>query len=83
MSEGLGSACFMIVMPLPGTPIFDMAIKEGYLPADYDIDKMYWGKANMINTSVPPQELEELRTKAWEEINNPQHVSYKKGMIVS
>jgi len=83
MDMGLTSACFMLVMPLPGTPIFDMALKEGYLPADYDIDKMHWGKANMRNTAVAPEELEYLRQHAWETINHGDHVNYKKGMIVS
>jgi len=83
MAEGLSAACFMLVMPLPGTPLFDMALKEGYLPKDYDIDKMHWGKANMQNTLVPGDELEEIRTTAWEEINYSEHVNYKQEMRVS
>ena len=83
MSEGLAAAAFMLVMPLPGTPLFDMALRDGYLSKDFDIDKMYWGKANMKNTLVPAEELEEIRTKAWEEINNHKYKNYKKKMLVS
>jgi len=81
MSYGLDSANFFLVMPLPGTPLFDMAMREGYLPAHFDPDQMNWVKATMINTPVPPQELEETRSRVWAEINDPQYVAYKRGMV--
>jgi hypothetical protein len=57
-------------------------MRDGYLSKDYNPDKMQWQKANMINTTVPPHELEEIRNKAWGEVNNERYMSYKKGMIV-
>lgn len=83
IKEGLDIASVVLVMPLPGSPLFDMVIREGYLPPDYSLDDMYWGKANMINTHVPPKDLEQIRAEAWEEVNNPEYVNYKKEMRVS
>ena len=83
MAAGLDSSNFFLVMPLPGTPLFESAIAEGYLPADWNPDRMNWTKANMINTEVPPQELEELRDRAWREINSGDYVAYKSDMAVS
>ena len=70
MDNGLDAASFFLVMPLPGTPMFDSAMRDGNLSSDYDPDKMHWQKANMINTIVPPHELEQIRDKAWEETND-------------
>jgi radical SAM superfamily enzyme YgiQ (UPF0313 family) len=80
---GLDSANFFLTMPLPGTPLFDDCVRDGYLPKDYNPDKMNWTKANMKNTLVPPEELEEIRQRAWEDTNDPEFVKYKLGMNVS
>jgi len=80
--EGLDSANFFLMMPLPGTPLFDMAVQAGHLPRDFNPDKMNWTKANMINTPVSPDELEAIRQGAWKELNDPQYVSYKTNMSV-
>jgi radical SAM superfamily enzyme YgiQ (UPF0313 family) len=77
---GLDSANFFIVLPLPGTPLFDMAVRGGYLPEDFKIDRMHWLKANMVNTAVPAEELERIRKEAWRELNDTQFVQYKLGM---
>lgn len=82
IDQGLDSASFFLVMPLPGTPLFDTAMKQGYLEKDYNPDKMHWQKANMINTIVSPKELEEIRDHAWETINKSNFTKYKKSMRV-
>lgn len=69
VAAGLDSAHFMCILPLPGTPLFEMATKNGNLPPDFNIDRMHWMRANMVNTPVPPHELEEIRNRAWEDIN--------------
>ena len=69
MEDGLDASNFFLVMPLPGTPMFDEAIKNGNLPEDFTPDRMHWQKANMINTPVPPEELERMRDEAWLTIN--------------
>ena len=75
---------FVIPLPLnlPGTPLFTQATSKGYLPKDYDPDKMHWQKANMKNTIIPPEELEEIRNEAWQSINRGNYVNYKKDMVV-
>jgi hypothetical protein len=82
MGDGLDASNFFLVMPLPGTPMFDEAIKNGNLPKDFSPDRMHWQKANMINTPVPPEHLESIRNEAWLNINNKNLVSYKQGMKV-
>jgi anaerobic magnesium-protoporphyrin IX monomethyl ester cyclase len=82
MSDGLDASNFFLVMPLPGTPLFDHAVKNGHLPKKYNPDRMHWQKANMKNTKVPPEELEAIRDSAWEDINRPDFRNYKKTMIV-
>lgn len=81
MAAGLDSAHFLCVIPLPGTPIFNQAMKDGHLPADYNIDKMHWQKANMINTTIPPKQLEEIRQKAWEDTNHDWYQKEKKALV--
>ena len=81
-AAGLDSANFFLVMPLPGTPLFESALREGHLPEDFDPDRMNWTKATMVNTPVAPAVLEELRERAWRELNDPAYVDYKRGMVV-
>jgi len=82
MSYGLDSANYFIVIPLPGTPIFDMAVAGGHLSPDFDPDKMNFLRANMTGTTVPAEQLEQLRDSAWEEMNSPAFKEYKKSMVV-
>ena len=83
MTYGLDASNFFLVMPLPGTPMFDEVIANGQLPKDYNIDKMQWTRANMINTSVPPERLEEIRQKAWEDCNLADFKKNRKGWVVA
>ena len=83
MEWGLDASNFFLTMPLPGTPMFDECIEKGWLPKDYDPDKMQWTKATMMNTEVPPEELEDLRQRAWQEVNLPEFKENREGMVVS
>ena len=71
--HGLDASNFSLVMPVPGTPIFDHCTKEGQLPKDYNPDKFQWTKANLTSLVVPPDELERIRKKAWNDCNSEQH----------
>ena len=82
MSYGLDSANFFIVIPLPGTPIYDIAVAGGHLSPDFDPDKMNFLRANMTGTVVPPEELERIRDSAWEEMNAADFKASRKAMIV-
>src|SRR5262249_55864619 len=54
-SVGLGSAAFMLVIPLPGTRIYDIALAGGYLEQEFNPDTFNWSRSSMINTPVPPE----------------------------
>jgi radical SAM superfamily enzyme YgiQ (UPF0313 family) len=82
-SHGLDVANFFCVMPLPGTLIFDWALAEGKIAPDFDSDMMNWTIANMRRTPVPAERIEELRARAWREINDQDWVKYKLSMNVS
>jgi anaerobic magnesium-protoporphyrin IX monomethyl ester cyclase len=79
---GLDAANFFLVMPLPGTPLYDMACANGNISPDFNPDTMNWTRANMANTLVPAEKLEEIRTNAWETVNPESFRTYKKTMIV-
>jgi radical SAM superfamily enzyme YgiQ (UPF0313 family) len=80
---GLDWANFLCVMPLPGTVIFDWAIRDGHLPADFNPDMMNWTLATMTNTPVPAAEIEHLRFEAWTQLNDPDLVAQRNSMNVS
>lgn len=79
---GLAQAAFMLVIPLPGTRIYDLALAGGYLEEEFNPDTFNWSRASLINTAVPPEELVEIRRQAWESVNDPKYVTYKKAMNV-
>lgn len=78
--EGLDAVAVMSVIPLPGTPLFDIAKADGYLPDDWSPDSMTWTRSNMVNTLIPAAELEDVRQRAWLELNDPEHVRSKMAM---
>ena len=80
VSYGLDATNFFLVMPLPGTTLYDMAIAGGHIDPDFEPDTMNWTKANMKNTVVPAAQLEELRDRAWLETNSAEFKAYKEGM---
>ena len=75
---GIDSVHFGLVMPIPGTPIFDYCIKKGQLPKNYNPDRFQWTKATLVNTPVPPNKLESIRNNAWEEFNTEEFKKSRK-----
>ena len=80
---GVDTSGFFICMPLPGTSMYDYCMEHNLLDKDFNIDKMNWRKANMINTPVSPEELEEIRDKAWEEVNSDEWKNNRRELIVA
>jgi len=80
---GLDWANFLCVMPLPGTLIFEWAIRDGHLPADFNPDLMNWTLATMTNTPVPAEEVERRRFEAWTQLNDPAMVAQRNAMNVT
>ncbi|WP_254910160.1 B12-binding domain-containing radical SAM protein [Micromonospora sp. NBS 11-29] len=81
ISYGLDAANFFLVMPLPGTPLYDMACRDGHLSGDFNPDTMNWTRANMKGTLVPAEQLEAMRDQAWDEMNSSEFKAYKKTMV--
>jgi len=80
-SYGLDHSNFYLVMPVPGTPMFDYCTKNGHLPLDYNPDTFQWTKANLKNTDVSPEELEKIRDGAWELCNNEDFKNLRKSWV--
>lgn len=63
-----------IVIPFPGSLLFDMALAGGYLKSDFNTDKFNWRKPVMKNTLVSPARVAELQEEGWKSINPPEYV---------
>ena len=80
--SGIDSSNFFLVMPLPGTPMFDYCISHNHLPKDFNPDNFQWTKANLDNISIEKKELEMLRDQAWESCNSGGFKSVRKSWAV-
>ena len=78
---GLDHSNFYLVMPVPGTPIFDYCIKNKHLQSDYNPDRFQWTKANLKNTEIGPAELEKIRDYAWEKCNKEEFKSLRRSWV--
>ena len=58
-----------VVVPYPGTIMFDMAVKGGYLAKDFNFGTLGWGQATLTTEEFNPQELTILRAYEWDRIN--------------
>ena len=77
VEEGLAAASFFVIVPFPGTALYDMVISAGMLSPDFDPDDMRWTRSVATNTPVSAETLEHIRTLAWKPINRPQFVQDK------
>lgn len=74
---------FFAVMPCPGTPLFDWSLTHGYIPENFDPDYLNWTRSIFVNTPVSASEIEEIRQRAWEEINDSAWKQSKRDMVPS
>jgi len=63
-----------VPIPFPGSCLYEIAIKEGYLKEDFNTDIMNWKKPIMRNTIVSAEKLEEIRDNANESVNTKEHL---------
>ena len=80
---GLDHSNFYLVMPVPGTPIFNYCTENGHLSLDYSPDTFQWTKANLKNTEVPANELEKIRDDAWNACNSEEFKNVRKSWAVN
>jgi len=78
VSAGAPYITFFIPIPFPGSQLFRYALDHGHLQPDFDPDQMNWKNAVMVNTTVPPERIVQLRDEAWDQVNT---VAYKEGRI--
>lgn len=74
VDAGAKYCSFYNVAPFPGSELYQIAIRGGYLDEDFDLDWFNWYQPVMKNTTVPPERLIELRQWAWETINPKDYV---------
>ena len=61
VKAGLNSVVFSIVVPLPGTALYDMAMKNGNLLSGACLEKYKESIPQMVNTVIPPEILSYTR----------------------
>jgi len=58
-----------IATPYPGTELFNMAVKGGYMSSNFNFDDLVWGEATYSTEHFSKNELNVLRTYEWDRIN--------------
>ena len=81
-SCGIDVSNFFLVMPLPGTPMFDYCVENNQLPRNFNPDNFQWTRANLDNIAIDKLELENLRDKAWEACNSELFKAVRKSWVV-
>ena len=77
VEEGLAAASFFVIVPFPGTTLYDMVIQDGMLSPDFNTDDMRWTRSVLKGTSVSAETLEYLRALAWKLVNKSRFVESK------
>lgn len=73
VGAGARYCSFKTVVPFPGSRLYDDALRQGYLPQDFDPDDFNWRRAIMKNTTVPPERIEYLQQWADRDVNTDEH----------
>lgn len=63
-----------IPIPFPGSTLFDIALRDGYLQPDFNPDDFNWRRAVMKNTTVHPERIEELQARGWRSVNTVEYL---------
>jgi radical SAM superfamily enzyme YgiQ (UPF0313 family) len=82
VEEGLDYALFFAVVPFPGSMLFQTAVRDGHITADFNPDEMRWTKSIMKNLKIDPTALEHIRQLAWLLVNRSDYAQYKRTMIM-
>lgn len=75
IDAGADYVSFFIPIPFPGSELYDIAIRGGYLSPDFDPDIMNWKNGVMRDTTVPVERIVEIRDWAMETVNPPEYVA--------
>ena len=80
MDAGMNRANLLLATPYPGSRLFDLAVADGHLAADFDPAAMTWLHPVMRNTRVAPEVLDFMNEVLWKLLNPPQRIASVKGM---
>ena len=56
----LNSACFFIAQPLPGTRLFDISVRNGYLPADFRFEDATYSRGVISTPDWTADQVQKL-----------------------
>lgn len=56
----LASACFFIAQPLPGTRLFDISVRNGYLPADFKFEDATYSRGVISTPDWTAEQVQKL-----------------------
>jgi hypothetical protein len=79
---GLQIAAFYIIVPYPGSVLYDYAAANNHLPEIPDLPNMKFAIPTMINTKVPPEVLHYNRRLVYQLINRKGVIEVKHGKNV-
>lgn len=82
VEQGLDYALFFTVVPFPGSLMYERALANGQLDADFDPDTMRWTRSVFKRLCMSADALEHVRQVAWLMVNRREYVSYKREMWV-
>ena len=83
MDVGLDRANLMIIVPFPGTELYDQAIRDGHLSPDFDPDMMNWMYPTMINTVIHPEVLRYVNRAIWLLLNKSERIQNISSMALT
>jgi radical SAM superfamily enzyme YgiQ (UPF0313 family) len=82
VDAGLGAASFFIIVPFPGSALYDYGISNGILDPYTHPDEMNWTRSVFKNIPVSADVLEAVRTMAWKLINKQNFVQERISMSI-
>ena len=74
---GLDIVAFYIIVPYPGSVLYDYAVANNHLPQTLDLPKMKFAIPTMINTVVSPDTLHYTRRMVYQLINSEDRIKEK------
>ncbi len=73
----LNSACFFIAQPLPGTRLYDISVRNGYLPADFRFEDATYSRGMISTPDWTAEQVQKLantellKYQVWANLRNP------------
>lgn len=82
MDAGLDRANLMLIVPFPGTLLYDRAIAGGHLDRHFDPDLMNWMYPTLRNTPIHPEVLKYVTRLCWRMLNRSERIENIRSMAL-